>query len=154
MRGGSAFYVRPLRITKIMSIDLTSLNLVEKFIVEHGSATVMGVHISYLREQLSGFDRQLASLKDENADLKATNKNLVVEIDNLRTKIRRLEPAGLYPFAGVLWKPAGGGFERTPYCPQCASHPVMFGQPPMGGDPMLWQCSVCGFTADFSGRPR
>jgi len=137
-----------------MNIDLTSLNLLEKFIVEHGSAAVMQVHINFLREQLTALDRQMTELKTEAFNLKATNKNLTLQLQQGESKIRQLQPVGLHPFAGVLWKPSGGGFERTPYCPQCASHPVMFGQPPMGGDPMLWQCSVCGFTADFSGRPR
>ena len=64
------------------------------------------------------------------------------------------KPADFVEKMGVLWKRSGNGFEKTPYCPQCSNHPLMFGQPPMGGDPMLWQCSKCGFTADFAGRPK
>jgi hypothetical protein len=111
-----------------MKLDLSSLNLIEKFIVEHGSAAVMGVHISLLREQLATLDREAASLRTENAQLKSTN-------EDLKLKLQQAQPGGFVRRDGLLWRDG----EHFPYCPECATHPVMtpFGS---GRGPRLWIC--------------
>jgi hypothetical protein len=115
-----------------MTIDLSSLNLIEKFIVEHGSATVQGVHINLLREQLCALDREVVKLKAEVAHLKASN-------EDLKAQLQRAQPSGLILHEGLLWKRTETGFEPRPYCPECPTHPVMMAIPP--GEADTWACS-------------
>ena len=76
-----------------MKIDLSSLNLIEKFIVEHGSAAVMGIHINLLREQLSAFERETANLKAEVTQLKDANKALTAQLQQRAAETHRLQVA-------------------------------------------------------------
>jgi hypothetical protein len=99
---------------------------------------------------------KLRILTDELALSRQRETQLKMENEQLRRLAQNNQPfmGGFHEFEGVLWKRAANGFGKSPHCPQCSDHPIMFGQPPMGGDPMLWQCSKCGFTADFAGRPK
>jgi rubredoxin len=129
-----------------------SINPIEiaKDIINIGSTAGLKKDVVDLQAaKLRILTEQLSLLVTENTQLKLENLQL-------KTLAQNSQPfaGGFHDFEGVLWKRTPNGFGKTPYCPQCSDHPVMFGQPPMGGDPMLWQCSVCGFTADFSGRPR
>jgi hypothetical protein len=120
-----------------MSFDLNPLSLIEKFIVEHGSAAVMKVHIDCLRDQLAGLDREATGLKAENAQLKAANKDLAAQLQQRAAQIHALQPTGFVENMGVLWKRTETGFESVPYCKECKSHPIMT---PIRGVRML----VCG----------
>ena len=106
-------------------MDLTSLNLIEKFIVEHGSAAVMGVHINLLREQLAAVGRETTDLKTEIAHLKQTNKELTAQVQNYAAQIHALKPADKVENMGVFWKRTPDGYEKIPYCGECSHHPIM-----------------------------
>ena len=148
---GSAWVVRPLMFESIKGI-----------IGDIASGAIKDQRIALSQEQLTALESKLVSLAGELLNAKAIEKQSQARIKklesdnaNINGKIERLQTVtdGFHEFAGVLWKRTPNGFGNTPYCPQCSDHPVMFGQPPMGGNPMLWQCSKCGFTADFAGRP-
>jgi hypothetical protein len=89
-----------------MKIDLSHLNLIEKFIVEHGSATVMGVHIQFLRDQLAGLERETTNLKAEVTQLKEANKVLTSQLQQRAAETHRLQ--GSAQTVG----------DRCPYCKQ------------------------------------
>ena len=86
-----------------MKIDLSHLNLIEKFIVEHGSATVMGVHINFLRDQLAALDRETTNLKAEVTQLKETNEALRTKLQQRVAETHKL-------------KAESQDGERCPYC--------------------------------------
>src|SRR6185369_15683036 len=78
------------------------------------------------------------------------------QVDAELSALKNQAASPFVPFGGVLWKiDDQGSVERIPYCPQCVTHPVMFGNPPIKKiiDPPIWQCSMCGFRAQFVGRP-
>jgi hypothetical protein len=99
-------------------------------------------------------EKKSALLTEQVAALERENTQLKLEVAQLRTQLKNSQPVmgSFREFEGVLWKRTGNGFGKTPYCPQCSDHPIMFGQPP-GGYPVLWQCSKCGFKAPFAGTP-
>jgi len=101
-------------------------------------------------------EKKLALLTDENAMLATKVSQLEVENRQLKTQVQNSQTVtgAFQEHFGVLWKRMGKGFEPFPYCKQCANHPVMYGQPPFGDEPELWQCSKCGFIAPFAGRPK
>jgi hypothetical protein len=54
---------------------------------------------------------------------------------------------------GVLWKKTENGFETSPYCNECAHHPVMIPMPPnRPANPLFWQCSA-NHKAPNKGKP-
>lgn len=137
---------------------MNPLDVVEKFINEHASAAVLRDHVALLKSQLSKLQTEVSVLKSENLDLQMKNKTLQAQVNHLQgeTSKHKTSANQFHEFAGVLWKRDGNGFERAPYCPECANHPVMFGQPPhpLIINPHMWQCSKCNFIASFSGRPK
>ena len=124
------------------------------------TATTAGLSkdvIDLLEKKAALLTQQIAVLETENSTLTEEVSRLKTENAQLKNELRNSQPKSnpFHSALGVLWKRAGNGFERVPYCPQCPAHTVLFGQPPMGGDvdPAIWQCSKCGFIASFSGRP-
>ena len=107
--------------------------------------------IDLLEKKVVLLTQQITSLETENSNLKLENGQLRNQIQNSQPKL-----SSFHEEFGVLWKRNKTGFEQTPYCPQCANHPIMFGQPPIGMpiDPFMWQCSKCGFISNFQGRPK
>jgi predicted RNA-binding Zn-ribbon protein involved in translation (DUF1610 family) len=102
-------------------------------------------------------EKKSALLTEQVMTLERENTQLKLEVAQLRAQLKNSQPVtgSFREFEGVLWKHTASGIGKTPYCPQCSDNPIMFGQPPMGmgRDPMLWQCSKCGFKAPFAGRP-
>jgi hypothetical protein len=103
-------------------------------------------------------EKKLVLLTEQVALLTSENMQLKLENGQLRTQLKNSQPVagGFHEFGGILWKRTSNGFEPFPYCKECDNHPVMFGQPPhpLRQNPMLWQCSKCGFIANFAGRPK
>ena len=103
-------------------------------------------------------EKKLALLTAELSQANTRISKFEIENRQLKTQIQNSQPVtgNLHSAFGVLWKRAGNGFERVPYCPQCENHPAMFGQPPhpLIIDPHYWQCSKCDFLVNFSGRPK
>ena|ERR1039457_821119 len=116
--GGSAFYVRPLTTTKIMTINPIDI---ARDIINIG--TTAGIKKDVLDLQAA----KLRILTDELAQSQAREKQQKVEIEQLRRLAQNNQPfvGGFQEFEGVLWKRTASGFGKTPYCPQCSDHPIM-----------------------------
>lgn len=63
---------------------MNPLNIIEKWINEHGSAAILRDHVALLKEQIAASDRKQSVLETENATLKKTNAELKSENNDLR----------------------------------------------------------------------
>jgi hypothetical protein len=116
----------------------------------------IGATAGIRKDLLDLLESKLRILTDENAELRAKVSRFEIENRQLKTLAQNSQPfaGALQEFAGVLWKRTSNGYGQVPYCPQCHNNPLMFGIPPTGCDPMLWQCSRFEFMANFAGRPK
>jgi predicted nucleic acid-binding Zn-ribbon protein len=64
--------------------------LLNRFIVEHGSADVQTKHIAFLKEQLELLKGQLVTCNQKMSDLANEKKHLEMENAELKTKIEKL----------------------------------------------------------------
>ena len=108
-----------LRITSTAGLSKDVVDLLEK-------------KVALLTAVLSESQREIGSLKAENS--------------TLRAQLQNLQPVAFQESMGVLWKRTPTGFESRPYCPECASRPVMMGFPP--GGPEMWACPADHTFAD------
>jgi hypothetical protein len=109
--------------------------------------------IDLLEKKLWLLTDEMSLLVKKNAELVAKASALETENSNLRAQIQNLQPVtGTFnEYGGVLWKRTASGFEKFPYCKECAHHPVMMGMPP-NRRAMFWQCPS-GHTAPFQDFP-
>jgi hypothetical protein len=100
-------------------------------------------------------EKKASLLVEENAVLASKISRLEIENGQLKTQLQNSQPVvgRFHEFGGVLWKRTEKGFEKFPYCKECAHHPVMMAQPPLRHiTPMFWSCSN-GHTAPYAGLP-
>jgi hypothetical protein len=83
---------------------------IERLIEEHGSSSIQGKHIAFLREQLSILKEQFAIAQRRVEQLESENADL-------RKQLQQAKPSGFVESEGLLWKRSGTGFESRPYCP-------------------------------------
>jgi cell division protein FtsB len=67
------------------------LNDIEKFINEHGSASILRDNIAFVRDQFAALERENAILKQKIVDLTAENEVLKTKIQNLELIIRKYD---------------------------------------------------------------
>jgi hypothetical protein len=112
-----------------MSIEAAAKELSRTFTTAGLSKDV----IDLLEKKLALLTQQVALLDAENARLKLEN-------GQLRAQTANPKQGAFQESMGVLWKRTASGFEPNPYCNECASHPPMFPQPPVGTI-LYWNCS-------------
>src|SRR5437762_12295696 len=122
-----------------------------KEIVRIGSTAGLSKDVVDLLEEKSVLlAEQVATLEREKAELKSENARLKAEIAQLHQQLHDAEPAGFVESDGLLWKRTASGFDRRPYCPTCASHPVMMEFPPRSKE--MWVCPA-NHTFDYDSKP-
>ena len=100
-------------------------------------------------------EKKLSLLAAELSQANTRISQFEIENRQLKTQLQNSQPVAgsFHEFGGVLWKRTAKGFEKFPYCKECAHHPVMIGQPPIPNmTPMFWNCSH-GHNAPYAGHP-
>ena len=102
-----------------------------KEIIRIGSTAGISKDVIDLLEKKSALlEEQIAALERENSQLKTENAKFRAQHED--------STSGFFKNDGLLWKRSPSGFERRPYCPRCADHPVMMEFPP--GSDEMWVC--------------
>jgi len=86
-------------------------------------------------------EKKLALLIQENSTFSAKVMRLEIENAQLRTQLENAQPVtgGFVEHMGVFWKRSKTGFEKIPYCGECAHHPIMTA---LMHDAGIWICSA------------
>ena len=116
------------------------LSDIERWITEHGSATILKEHLVFLQARLSALREEIAKREKENADLKA-------RIADLEKKpSAAVVPKDLFEERGAYFKRrVGGGYHDAVYCFRCFQSTSPF--PP--GEQFSCQCGwFSSFTED------
>jgi predicted nucleic acid-binding Zn-ribbon protein len=64
---------------------------IERLIAEHGSASILRERLALAKDQYTALEKQNAALKESEANLKAENKRLNLDIDECQKQRRALE---------------------------------------------------------------
>jgi hypothetical protein len=72
-------------------------------------------------------EKKMALLVEENATLSTKVSRLEVENGQLKAQLQNSQAVvgGFAESMGVFWKRTATGFEKIPYCGECAHHPIM-----------------------------
>lgn len=111
---------------------------IERWINEHGSATILKEHLSFVQAKLGALKEEIAKREEENADLKAR----VADLENKLASASILEE--FVEERGALFKRrTGGGYQNAVYCPRCRQSASPF---PPGEE---FNCQ-CGWFSSFT----
>lgn len=92
------------------------LNMFNKLITEHGSASIQKERVQLFQEQVELIDKENVSLRAENDSLKKQVKSLKSRIEEQKNHDDYIN------FKGVYFKRLPSGkFDEIPYCPKCKS---------------------------------
>lgn len=109
---------------------MSALDTAKEFVRIGSTAGLSKDVVDLLEKKAALLTEQVATLERENAQLKSEN-------GKLRAQLQASAP-GFAENDGLLWKRTPSGFDRRPYCPRCADHPVMMEFPPGSGE--MWLC--------------
>ncbi len=111
---------------------------ITNLINEHGSSTILRERVMLLVQKLDNAEKENIRLKQELTDAKAKIRDQDQELKAWREKEQFTE------FRGALFKrEQSGHYGKTAYCVVCRT-------PMWSIDFFPYECSRCGFQADFS----
>lgn len=116
------------------------VDLIDRLIVEHGSAAIQKEHVALFKDQAAILERDCNRLKQELAALQLENARL-------RQQLAAVPAPTFQRIHGLLWMPEGNGYERNPYCPKCQS--LMSEFPPR----THWSCDPCQIVVNWCPPP-
>ena len=122
-------------------------------LIERSKDRKQAAALAQLQSLIAGFQSENVALQERNLKLVADNAELQRAIATLEKRMadadeqsRKLaaSSAQFVEHMGVLWRRSDKGFERNPYCAQCARPSVMTGNPPTRPPfrPEVWVCSA------------
>ena len=145
-----------------MKNPITALSdLLNKLVVEHGSAVIQEKHITLLKEQFAILERENTNLQSKNQILETEMQNLKAENKQLKKKIQIYEQENK-PFfhSNLLWLPN----DNHPYCPTCNDsdgkliHMQNFDSPHLIHGQIktksVLKCPKCNHIADIAEHPK
>lgn len=122
-------------------MNMNPLELLEKLIIEHGSATVLGKHLLLIKDQLQISEKKVTELEKENGELKYSIAQLTAELQKI------MIPKDYFEYRGVLFRRTPEGkVLNTIYCPEC-KRPLRSLM-----DELAFACEKCQFSASFNGK--
>lgn len=111
----------------------------QNLINEHGSSSILRERLLLMKEKVECLEKEVSDLKEALCDSQK-------EITKLRKQIEEKAPSEEFvEHRGVLFKRLGGGYHQAVFCPNCQTS--MFSLHNIAP----YQCSKCGFIADFKG---
>lgn len=113
---------------------------IERWITEHGSATVLKEHLALLQAKLGTLKDEIAKLERDNADLRAKLSEATAQLATSSHASEFVEERG-----ALFKRKPGGGFQTAVYCPHCRQSTSSF---PPGEE---FNCK-CGWFSAFTER--
>jgi FtsZ-binding cell division protein ZapB len=113
------------------------LGEIERWITEHGSATILKEHLALLQTKISTLKEEVTKLERENTALRTRNAELEAQVATTRTAEEFVEEMG-----ALFKRKPGGGYQRAVYCPRCRLSTAPF---PEWGE---YNCK-CGWSSSF-----
>ena len=80
--------------------DMNPLEIIQKWITEHGSAAILRERVAILKDHVAGLERENSALKDQLAECQARTKELQSQADVLSEKIKALTDPRVSPAWG------------------------------------------------------
>jgi formylmethanofuran dehydrogenase subunit E len=117
------------------------LDLIEKAITEHGSASILKERLALIRDQASALEKQLADCQAKTTELQ--NENI-----QLRNQIKsEAIPQDFIKHKGALFRRNdSGGYENSVFCREC-KEPMISAQ-----NRLSFVCLGCNTRVNFTGR--
>jgi FtsZ-binding cell division protein ZapB len=74
-------------------MSFTIFDQIERFIIEHGSASILRERVALLKEKHSVLEKQVVELQTQAANLQSENESLQMQLADANGKIKRYENA-------------------------------------------------------------
>jgi len=123
-------------------MNFSPLSLIEKLIVEHGSAATLKERLALLRDQVEALQANVVRLEKQNTELARHCERLQKEAARDRVDQQYVEGRG----GAFFKKRAGGGYVLAVYCPSCKQPASDF---PPGEE---FHCDRCMWHSTFPAR--
>ena len=115
------------------------IEYIDKLVTEHGSASVLDKHLTFVREQAQAMEKKVAELDQENTTLKKRITQLEGQIAAKSARDEFVESHG-----ALFKRKPTGGYHDAVYCPTCRGPMVSF------ENCMPYSCR-CGTGVNFTG---
>ncbi len=123
-----------------LAIGIPVLSEIERWIAEHGSATVLKEHLAFLQVKLTALREEVALLERENAEL----KQQVIELEG-KLKTATVAEHFIEERGALFKRRTNGEYHNAVYCPKCRQSASPF--PPCEE----FNCA-CGWFSSFTER--
>lgn len=128
--------------TKGLPMNFSILGLIEKIIVEHGSAAALKERLALVRDKVEALEANVVRLEKENSQLAQRCEQLQKEAACDRVDQQYVEGRG----GAYFKKRTGGGYVLAVYCPSCKQPASDF---PPGEE---FHCDPCRWHSTFTAR--